>query len=53
MVRNVACRLMDDPRVVWFRVRVENHESIHNHDAFAQVSRSQGGEGGEGGEGGV
>jgi GTP cyclohydrolase I len=29
---------MDDPRVAGFRVRVENHESIHNHDAFAQVS---------------
>jgi GTP cyclohydrolase I len=38
MVRNVARRLMDDPRVAGFRVRVENHESIHNHDAFAQVS---------------
>jgi len=38
MVRNVAVRLRDDTRVTWFRVRAENHESIHNHNAFAQVT---------------
>lgn len=38
MVRNAAVRLRADPRITWFRVRVENHESIHNHNAFAQVS---------------
>ena len=37
MVRNVARRLQDDPRVRWFEVRAENHESIHNHAAFAQL----------------
>ena len=41
MVRNVAVRLRDDTRVTWFRVRAENHESIHNHNAFAQVSYSR------------
>ena len=25
----------------WFRVQAENHESIHNHNAFAQVSFSR------------
>lgn len=38
MVRNVAMRLRADQRVTWFRVRAENHESIHNHNAFAQVT---------------
>ena len=38
MVRNVAIKLRVDPRVNWYRVRAENHESIHNHSAFAQVT---------------
>jgi GTP cyclohydrolase I len=38
MVRNVAVQLQKDLRVIWFRARAENHESIHNHNAFAQVS---------------
>jgi GTP cyclohydrolase I len=37
MVRNAAQRLQDDPRVSWFRVHAANQESIHNHDAFAEV----------------
>jgi GTP cyclohydrolase I len=37
LVRNVAVRLRDDERVAWFRVRTVNHESIHNHNAFAQI----------------
>ena len=38
MVRNVAVSLRSDERIVWFRVRAENQESIHNHIAFAQVT---------------
>ena len=41
VVRNVAERLKSDSRVIWFEVRTVNHESIHNHSAFAVV-RSQG-----------
>jgi GTP cyclohydrolase IB len=41
MVRNVAESLMADSRVAWFCVRAENHESIHNHNVFAQVSWSR------------
>ena len=37
MVRNVAVRLQDDSRVASFRVHAVNHESIHNHGAFASV----------------
>lgn len=37
VVRNIAIQLMEDDRVAWFKVRVENQESIHNHNAFAHV----------------
>jgi GTP cyclohydrolase IB len=37
MVRNVAARLRDEPRVSSFRVHAVNHESIHNHGAFAET----------------
>ncbi|MEM9461541.1 MAG: GTP cyclohydrolase FolE2 [Myxococcota bacterium] len=37
MVRNVAARLQDEPRVAWFCVHAVNHESIHNHGAFASL----------------
>jgi GTP cyclohydrolase IB len=37
MVRDCAVALRNDSRVDWFRVNVENHESIHNHAAFAEV----------------
>ena len=44
MVRNVAARLKEDARVRWFRVQAVNHESIHNHGAFAKIEwrRTQG-----------
>jgi GTP cyclohydrolase I len=38
MVRDAATRLQADARVEWFRVYAINHESIHRHNAFAQVS---------------
>jgi GTP cyclohydrolase I len=37
MARNVAVRLREDRRISWFRVWAENHESIHNHNAFARI----------------
>jgi len=37
LVRSVAVRTRQDPNVKWFRVEAENHESIHNHNAFAVV----------------
>ncbi len=42
MVRNVAFRLRKDERVLWFRVHAVNHESIHNHGAFAQIEWKRG-----------
>jgi len=41
MARNTAERLIADERVKWFRVHVENDESIHNHNAFAEVEHSK------------
>jgi len=38
MVRQAAGRLQNDPRVTWFRVHAENDESIHNHNAFAEIT---------------
>ncbi len=37
VVRNAAAQLKADSRIVWFEVRAVNHESIHNHSAFAVV----------------
>jgi GTP cyclohydrolase I len=41
MVRNAAKQLVEDSRVVWFRVHAENDESIHNHNAFAELEISK------------
>ncbi|MDI1320369.1 MAG: GTP cyclohydrolase FolE2 [bacterium] len=38
MVRNAGAILRADKRIAWFEVRAVNHESIHNHSAFAVVS---------------
>ncbi|MCP4611721.1 MAG: GTP cyclohydrolase I FolE2 [Planctomycetes bacterium] len=40
MVRSVAQMLQEDSRIAWFKVHAENHESIHNHNAFAEIERS-------------
>jgi GTP cyclohydrolase FolE2 len=42
MTRGVALDLREDPRVAAFRVRVVNQESIHDHDAFAELSWRRG-----------
>jgi GTP cyclohydrolase IB len=42
IVRNAATQLQEDERVSWFRVHVVNHESIHNHGAFASVEWTRG-----------
>tara|TARA_R100001086_G_C11844145_1_gene259832 strand:+ start:3029 stop:3625 length:597 start_codon:yes stop_codon:yes gene_type:complete len=37
LVRSVAFRLKNDNRINWFYVRSVNEESIHNHNAFAEI----------------
>lgn len=39
MVRDIAARLNDDDRVKAYTVEAENFESIHNHSAYAQITR--------------
>ena len=39
LVRGVAARLAADPRVDGFAVEAENFESIHNHSAYARITR--------------
>ena len=41
IVRNVALRLKTIQKVSRFRVHVVNHESIHNHGAFAEIRWSR------------
>ncbi|WP_437840074.1 GTP cyclohydrolase FolE2 [Sorangium sp. So ce1153] len=43
VVRDVALKLQEDPRVAWFRVHAKSDESIHNHSAFAQVEQARSG----------
>jgi GTP cyclohydrolase I len=40
MVRQIAVELENTPQITWFSVETENYESIHNHNAYAAVSRS-------------
>jgi len=40
LVRNVAVLLREDSRMDAWKVRVTNHESIHQHNAYAVVSSS-------------
>jgi len=37
LVRGIASELREDPRVAAFRVECVNEESIHAHDAFAEI----------------
>ena len=40
LVRDVALRLNGDKRIGRYTVDVENFESIHNHSAYARISRA-------------
>lgn len=39
LVRNIAARVIADPRITWWQVEAENFESIHNHNAYAMVEK--------------
>ena len=41
MVRDVAARLNSDERIVAYTVESENFESIHNHSAYALISKDK------------
>ncbi|MCC7101482.1 MAG: GTP cyclohydrolase I FolE2 [Fimbriimonadaceae bacterium] len=42
MVREVALAFDAEPRITWYSVEVENHESIHAHNAYASIERKKG-----------
>ena len=37
LVRDIALRLMSEPRIAKWKVASENFESIHNHSAYAEI----------------
>ncbi len=41
IVRDLAISLEDDERVTWYSINSENFESIHNHNAYAQLTRDK------------
>ncbi len=41
MVRDIAAKLNQDPRIIAYAVESENFESIHNHSAYAMIERDK------------
>lgn len=41
IVRDLAISLEDDDRISWYSINSENFESIHNHSAYAQITRDK------------
>ncbi len=41
IVRNVSAKLLSDGRITWFEVSSDNIESIHNHSAYALITRDK------------
>lgn len=41
IVRDMAVRLNNDDRIVWYECFSENFESIHNHNAYAYITRDK------------
>ncbi len=41
IVRDLALKLEDDDRIRWFSIRSENFESIHSHNAYAELTRDK------------
>lgn len=37
LVRNIVVRLKEMKNITWYSVEAENFESIHNHNAYAQI----------------
>lgn len=41
IVRDLAVILNHEPRVLWYQINSENFESIHSHNAYAQITRDK------------
>jgi len=41
IVRDLAVKLEDEPRISWYAINSENFESIHNHQAYARIAQNK------------
>ena len=41
IVRDLAIALEDEPRIEWYSISSTNAESIHSHDAYAEITRDK------------
>ncbi len=41
IIRDLAVMLDDEGRVIWYRISSENFESIHSHNAFAEIEKDK------------
>jgi GTP cyclohydrolase I len=41
IIRDLAVRLDKDKRIAFYEISSENFESIHNHNAYAQITRDK------------
>lgn len=41
IIRDTAKQLNDEPRILWYHAEAENFESIHNHSAYAEITRDK------------
>ena len=41
VLRELAVQLDAEDRILWYKVNVTSCESIHNHDAFAEIERDK------------
>jgi GTP cyclohydrolase I len=41
IIRDLAIALEADERITWYQIDSENFESIHNHNAYAQITRDK------------
>ncbi len=41
IVRDLAMTLDQEPRITWYQINSENFESIHNHNAYAQITKDK------------
>jgi GTP cyclohydrolase IB len=41
IVRDLAMSLEADPKIRWYSINSENYESIHSHNAYAEITRAK------------
>jgi len=41
IIRDLAMALDDEPRIDWYHISSENYESIHSHNAYAEITRDK------------